>query len=126
MRELLPPFARARYGTFPPRDSRFDCFWTALNFFSPTGEGGPLVDSNVFDATTAGWTLVPLDQLRFGDVLVFRTETGVSVHAAVYLADDLVFTKDGWSMHRAWEVVTIARERRAYDNAPRVAAYRPP
>jgi len=126
LRELLPPFARARYGTFPNRDTRFDCFWTALNFFSPTGEGGALLDSDAFDATTARWTQVPLDQLRFGDVLVFRTEAGATVHAAVYLAEDLLFSKDGWTMHRAWELVRIARERVVYHTAPRIVAYRAP
>ena len=126
LRELLPPFARERLGTFPPRDTRFDCFWTALNFFSPTGEGGALMDSTAFDATTTSWTQVSLDQLRFGDVLVFRTEAGATEHAAVYLAEDLVFSKDGWTMHRAWELVRIARERRVYHTAPRIVAYRPP
>jgi hypothetical protein len=126
LRELLPPFARERYGTFPNRDTRFDCFWTALNFFSPTGEGGALLDSDAFDATTARWTQVPLDQLRFGDVLVFRTEAGATVHAAVYLAEDLLFSKDGWTMHRAWELVRIARERAVYHTAPRIVAYRAP
>jgi hypothetical protein len=126
LRELLPPFARARLGTFPPRDTRFDCFWTALNFFSPTGEGGELVDADIFDATVARWPQVPLDQLRFGDVLVLRTEAGAAVHAAVYVAEDLLFSKDGWSSHRPWELGRIARERRAYDHAPRVSAYRPP
>jgi hypothetical protein len=126
LRELLPPFARERLGTFPPRDTRFDCFWTALNFFSPTGEGGALMDAEGFDAAIARWGQVPLNQLRFGDVLVFRTEAGATEHAAVYLAEDLVFAKDGWSMHRAWELVRIARERRAYAHAPRIVAYRPP
>jgi hypothetical protein len=126
LRELLPPFARARYGTFPPRDTRFDCFWTALNFFSPTGEGGALLNADAFDATLARWTQVPLDQLRFGDVLVFRSEAGVTEHAAVYLAEDLLFSKDGWSSHRPWELGRIARERAVYRTAPRIVAYRAP
>jgi hypothetical protein len=126
LRELLPPFARARLGTFPPRDTRFDCFWTVLNFFSPTTDGGPLIDSDVFDATTSRWTQVPLDQLRFGDVLAFRTEAGATVHAAVYLAEDLLFSKDGWTIHRAWELGRIARERAVYPTAPRIVAYRAP
>jgi cell wall-associated NlpC family hydrolase len=69
---------------------------------------------------------VPLDQLRFGDVLVFRAEAGATVHAAVYLAEDLLFSKDGWTMHRAWELVRIARERAVYHTAPRIVAYRAP
>ncbi|MFO0625852.1 MAG: hypothetical protein U0325_09575 [Polyangiales bacterium] len=126
LRDLLPPFARARLGTFPPRDSRFDCFWSALNFFSPTGEGGALLDANAFDANLAGWARVPLDQLRFGDVLVFRSEAGSTEHAVVYVADDLVISKDGWTMHRAWELVPIAREQALYYAAPRIEAYRAP
>jgi hypothetical protein len=126
LRELLPPFARARYGTFALRDTRFDCFWTALNFFSPTGEGGALLDADAFDATTSRWTEVPLDQLRFGDVLAFRSEAGATLHAAVYLAEDLLFSKDGWSSHRPWELGRIARERAVYHTAPRIVAYRAP
>lgn len=126
LRELLPPFARTRFGTFPARDTRFDCFWTAVNFFSATEEGGPLIDSDVFDQTMSSWIPVPLNELRFGDVLAFRTEAGLTEHAAVYLAEDLVLTKDGWTMHRAWEMVRIARERRVYPNATQIVAYRRP
>lgn len=126
LRDLLPPFARARYGTFPPRDTRYDCFWTAVNFSSPTEAGGPLIDDTQFDATMASWTQVPLNELRFGDVLAFRTEAGATLHAAVYIAEDLVFTKDGWTMHRSWELVRLSTERRIYYEAPEIVAFRAP
>jgi cell wall-associated NlpC family hydrolase len=85
-----------------------------------------LLDADAFDATTSRWTEVPLDQLRFGDVLAFRSEAGATLHAAVYLAEDLLFSKDGWSSHRPWELGRIARERAVYHTAPRIVAYRAP
>lgn len=126
LRELLPVAMRQRFGTFPPRGTRYDCFWTALNFFSPTAEGGPFVQRGDFDEAVAGWREVPLDALRFGDALAFRTADGVTRHAAVYLAEDLVLTKDGWSMHRPWEISRLDTVRGIYHDATTLYAYRRP
>ncbi len=126
LRELLPPMPSARAGTFAPRGTRFDCFWTALNFNGSTVEGGPMEDRASFDQAVARWESVPLDELRAGDVIAFRTGEGTTLHAAVYLADDFVFTKDGWSMHRPWEFGRLSALRQTYFRATRVLGFRRP
>ena len=126
LRDVLPPMPRARLGTYPPRGTRYDCFWTALNFAAPTAEGGPMADRPTFEHTVAGWRVVPLDALRLGDALAFRRADGTADHAAVYLAEDFVLTKDGWSMHRPWEVARIGAVRAIYPRATLLSAYRRP
>lgn len=126
LRDLLPPAMRTRLGTYPPRGTRYDCFWTALNFFSPTADVAPYANRADFDNATAQWREVPLDALRFGDALAFRTPDGTTRHAAVYLAEDLVLTKDGWSMHRPWEVSRLGAVRTIYHDATVIQAFRRP
>jgi len=108
---LLPPFARRRLNSFqnPAADQASghapDCYWTAMNFFKDTP------DDRFYDP--AQW-LAELQQNynvvkepTFGDVLLFVTEDGTPIHAAVYVADDVAFTKNGGDYRQPWILMKL-------------------
>jgi hypothetical protein len=49
------------------------------------------------------------DQYQFGDIAAFVDPNGAIFHAAVYLADGLVFGKNGTSHLSPWTIVPIDR-----------------
>jgi hypothetical protein len=105
MGDLLPPFARRLLYTYPnravdPALDRRNCFWTALNFFSDVADDsladlGPAT-TRMHEAYT------PVTSPSFGDLVVLIDPSGTPMHAAVYLADDLVFTKNGGGQFHPW------------------------
>ena len=44
---------------------------------------------------------------KLGNVLLLVNDKGVPVHAAVYIADDLVFTKNGYGIIHPWTFMKI-------------------
>lgn len=109
---LLPRFARARLYTYPTptTDSKralHDCHWTSLNFFATTP------DDRYADAEVVASTLeqhyynAPGDP-TFGDVILFANERGETKHSCVYVADDIVFTKNGGDADIPWILMELA------------------
>lgn len=115
---ILPPFARMRLFTFPDAmaDSSAayqDCFWTALNFFNTTPKdffGDP--------AKTGAWIrehYTPVkDEPRYGDVVMMMDAEGNAIHACVYLADKIVFTKNGKGLNKPWILMNMDEMLRTY------------
>lgn len=103
---LLPPFSRRRIFTYPVPAERLpainrDCHWTALNFFAETP------DDALCDAQTVAKTIVNdyhriYGDLRVGDVAMFFNGPDTYIHSAVYIADDVFFTKNGSLSTRPW------------------------
>lgn len=126
---LLPSSARRRVYTYPTLDQSIngrlpDCHWTSLNFFNNSPRSYYL-DTRI----AAGALLSQYDRVlppyRFGDVLTF--ETGDSVlHSCVFIADDIVYTKNGenvlapWGFQRMDDVMSIYQ----VDNSVRIQGYR--
>ncbi len=102
---LLPPAARRRLYTFPTLDQaaggRFpDCHWTSLNFFNNTPSGYYLDTRLASGALTDQYQ--PVDgPRRFGDILLFLKGDGV-IHSCVFIADDIVYTKNGENILAPW------------------------
>jgi hypothetical protein len=122
---LLPPFARQhlyRYPQIALRDfdkpSLANCFWTALNFFSKTPDDRMLDFAAVLAALKRDYALVH-DSFQLGDVVMFEAEDGRYYHAAVYLADGLVFGKNGSSSLSPWTILPLERLRGYYPQHPR-------
>ena len=115
---LLPPMARRRLYTYPTLDQaiggRFpDCHWTSLNFFNNTPVGYYLDTRLASGALLSNYE--PVDgPRRFGDVLVYVTGDSV-IHSCVFVADDIVYTKNGenilapWVLQRLSDVSAIYR-----------------
>ncbi len=104
---LLPPTPRMLLFTFPDfawtvSGEVRDCHWTSTNFFrAPPGGGirNPSVRGSLMFESLEPVAGVP----RFGDVLVvYAKETGEILHSAVYIAADILFTKNGDSMFKPW------------------------
>jgi hypothetical protein len=122
---LLPPFARRRLNTYPrPGDPERDCFWTALNFFAvSTPPDEFLGASDSLTVLQRDYDLVPWDRRTFGDVILFVDRQGVPIHAANQVADDLVFTKNGYNVRRPWSILTLAEVRQIYPTATDLRAF---
>jgi len=109
---LLPPTARRLLYTFPNSDFGRtgyypDCHWTSLNFQNPDPldrlADPPLATAYVLQ----NYTKVQ-GPYRYGDVIFLMDgATGNAIHSCVYLADDLVFTKNGRSPTQPWVVMKL-------------------
>jgi hypothetical protein len=116
--QLLPAFARSRLNTFPPRVNLdgsvrgiFDCHWTSLNFWNA------MPDNRFTEPPVAAHEFLTAYReverpTQFGDVILLTNAAGQGIHSAVYIAGDVVFTKNGVSIAAPWifmrlpEVVT--------------------
>ena len=104
---LLPPMARRRIYTFPPPPEEGgpparDCYWTALNFFRDPTDETFRSPERAIAALRADYQMVQ-PPYRFGDIVVLSSRReGQPIHAAVYVADDLLFTKNGRSPRQPW------------------------
>lgn len=103
---LLPPFARERlynhaYAKQTSTKHDEDCFWTAFNFFceypdnevNNMGYLGKLLERDYFRIS---------EPTKMGDIILLVDETGQAVHAANYLADNIVYTKNGTNFTQPW------------------------
>jgi hypothetical protein len=110
---LLPSFARDHLYRYPrisaadlDRPIIANCLWSSLNFF----ENDP--DDRFLDVNAALTALkrdyyVIQDGFQLGDIVAFLDEEGDLFHVAVYLADNLVFTKNGTSPMAPWTIMSI-------------------
>ena len=108
---LLPPLARDKlYSTpLPPKDSESmlpDCHWTALNFFSTTPD--PRMSDNDFASKYIMENFYEISAPGVaGDLVLLLNKANRVVHSSVYLADDLVFTKNGSNYAQPWILMRI-------------------
>ena len=112
---LLPSLAREyvyRYPRITVADAEkpllSNCLWTALNFFNPTPDDRFLDVQFALEHLKRDYFLVQ-DRLQLGDIVVFSARDGTLVHVAVYIADDLVFGKNGTTPMAPWSILPIER-----------------
>jgi hypothetical protein len=109
--ELLPEFARARLYSFPALEGaspngRYDCHWTTFNFWSRIPDDDFTRSDYVASRINSDYHVVEKsDQL--GDVILLINAKGEGIHSATYVADDIVFTKNGSSMAAPWIFVNL-------------------
>ena len=103
---LLPSFARARAYTFPEGGdgsdgrARQNCFWTAMNFARATPDDTFSEEPRTREELKSAWVEVGRPELRLGDVMVVERLDGVLVHAAVHVAANVWFTRNGYVRSR--------------------------
>ena len=104
---FLPPVPSLHLYTYPHpiNGLPLDCFWTSFNFFEER-PGYRLGDKEYAD-----WLLhseyVRVDgEKRFGDVLLL-TESGLALHACVYIAGDVYYTKNGTDPYQPWVLMRM-------------------
>jgi hypothetical protein len=105
---LLPPVVRQHLYTYPsPRDPERDCHWTSANFHA-TAETDKYLDPRQLSALLAAeFREVPFVERRLGDVLAYNLRDTHMIHSAVYVADDIVFTKNGKSFRDPWILMSL-------------------
>lgn len=100
-----------------------DCFWTAFNFFNyePYDRHLDLFSIEAYLGTKYERASKPY---RYGDLVFFSNpDTGEAIHACVYIADDIVLTKNGLSMLRPWVLMNIDDVIAGYLKTPRVSMH---
>ncbi|MFT5471109.1 MAG: hypothetical protein ACI8UO_006242 [Verrucomicrobiales bacterium] len=105
--QLLPPTPRKYLNTYPQTEEMIrqdlpDCYWASFNFFNHYPRPRLLDTMFLPYHLDHGYELTQ-DTPRFGDVLLwFENGTGEFIHSCVYIADDIVFTKNGISQINPW------------------------
>jgi hypothetical protein len=127
---LLPQFARQRLYTFPmptrPGDPTMDCHWSTMNFFNDVPD-----DHFTDPAYTVKYLEKNYYQIakptKYGDIILFlEGESNNAIHSAVYLCDDIVFTKNGNNMAQPWMLMHLRDLTTKYesDGPGRMLVYR--
>ena len=126
---LLPPFVRERLYTFPlpsqVGDPAMDCHWASLNFFSEQPD--PRLGDPAYAAKRLLNDYYPIQRPgKYGDIVVLLDPDGNGIHSAVYIADDIVFTKNGNNPHQPFMLMRLNNLVAKYSirGTPRVAIYR--
>lgn len=109
--QLLPPFAQSRLYTFSAPTTNApasgpDCFWTAMNFFKAQPDPGLSNFEYALDVLNRDYADASGPR-RFGDLLLLLDERRQTIHACVYIADDVVFTKNGADYLQPWTLMKI-------------------
>jgi hypothetical protein len=103
---LLPAFARALLYTYPvpsenPDATARDCHWTSLNFYNTTPDDRFLRLDAVRDTILRDYQPFA-GEPALGDIVMLVRPDGAGVHSCVYVADGIVFTKNGPSSAVPW------------------------
>ena len=111
---FFPPVPRLLVYSYPHPTNMIagkypDCVWSSLNFFNE------VPDDQTFDAGHCATVLkrdyhsVPKAGL-FGDIIMFSQQDGtdvVLVHMCVFVADNIVFTKNGYDPKSPWVLMPL-------------------
>ena len=118
---LLPKFARDRLYTFPlPAQSgepTMDCHWSTFNFSNETPDNrfnDPVfaveyIKKNFYQIAAPS---------QYGDILLLMNDKQEVKHSAVFLADDIVFTKNGNNYRQPWMLMRIPDLLATYPASP--------
>ena len=103
---LLSRFGRERLYMYPHRNPVRahgpDCFWTAGNYFRARPDDA-FFDSKILAAFLQRYYRPIEDEPRYGDIALFSSVVDDQVtHAAIYVADDILFTKNGSDYRIPW------------------------
>jgi hypothetical protein len=126
---FLPQFARQRLYTFPQPSSAgdpvMDCHWSTMNFFNDEPDNRfsdpqfttPYLKANYYEIAKPN---------SYGDLVFLLNRDGNAIHSAVYLADDIVFTKNGNNFSQPWMLMHLKDLVGEYsaETVPRVLVYR--
>jgi hypothetical protein len=107
---LLPTFARERLYTYPPPSSPGDPtlnrHWATFNFFNATPDDR-FADPQFAVAYLREHYYPITEPTAYGDLIFVMDDQGHAIHSAVYLADNLVFTKNGSDFMEPWVLMRL-------------------
>ena len=111
---LLPPLPRRLLYTFPTVSMGMsgtfpDSLWTAANFQNYQPISSPMGSAAFLRTMEKHYDSVEGER-QFGDVLLVRRADGKGgIRSAVYIADDIVYTKNGRQLSRPWVLTELDR-----------------
>lgn len=125
---LLPRFPRAHlfnYPQLPEEGAGHDCHWTSLNFFNDPPDARFVDTAWVKQVLEREYAPIP-GRPQLGDILMFLRADETVVHSCVYVADDIVFTKNGASEVMPWILMNVSDLVAFYPSDPplTIRAYR--
>src|SRR5436190_15567572 len=104
---FMPPVPRLRLYTYPdPDEVRYDCFWTSFNFFYEQPHHKPENPADYNELLHKGFTPVT-GQAMFGDILLLLEARETAIHMCVYVAADVVYTKNGVDGKQPWVLMRM-------------------
>lgn len=110
---LLPTFARNQLYRYPRltaadfnRPVLANCLWSSLNFFNARPDDRFLDIKAALNTLQRDYFIVE-GSFQLGDIVAFVDKNGNLFHVATYLADGLVFSKNGTSTVAPWVITTI-------------------
>jgi len=117
---LLPPLPRRKlytYQAYSDGDIKQwrDCNWTAVNFFQEVPDDRFCKPGEVVSALRKDYYQIN-DKGHLGDIAIVLDANNRSVHAAVYIADDIFFHRCGPGSSAPW---TLARGKDLVNYYPR-------
>ena len=107
----LPPLARDRLMTsaLPSSDGNGalpDCHWSALNFFTTNPD--PRMSDNDFASAYIARNYYEIGKPGIlGDLVLLLNSRNQVLHSSVFIADDIVFTKNGINFAQPWVIMRI-------------------
>ncbi len=115
---LLPSLARRFLYGYPPMELAVmgrmpDCHWTSLNFFNYKPREYYLDTRLATSAVLENYNRIEAP-FEFGDVLMFLNVQGNAIHSCVYVADDIVYTKNGENIASPWLLMKVSDVQRIY------------
>lgn len=108
---LLPRFARTLLYTYPtpsdnPGDAAHDCHWTSFNFYEDQPEER-FTNINFVKETLEKNYYPVVGAPLLGDIILFVRPGNVVIHSCVFVADDIVFTKNGPGYSVPWMLTQL-------------------
>lgn len=110
---VLPPLPSSQMFVYPMPDNPLngpapvrDCHWTSFNFFQSVADQ-QLSDPVYFMQKLKEDYAPAAGDPRYGDIALFSKPSGGVVHSAVYLADDILYTKNGATFTYPWMLETL-------------------
>jgi hypothetical protein len=105
---LLPPWPTARLYSFPfpTAGAQYNCHWTSFNFFKDVPDP-PTNDGSYWKHKLDVEYYPVISDPRFGDIVMLERRGGEAIHSCVFIADNIVYTKNGASPTVPWVLMTM-------------------
>lgn len=110
--EILPPLPKRRLGEFPDFvDGANGTFpgglWTSFNFFNELPNEEDLANDRPEDLIKHRYQL-SMPPYRYGDLITISDSASDEIlHACIYIADDIAFTKNDRSLLTPWTMMKL-------------------
>jgi hypothetical protein len=107
---LLPKFARERLYTFPlpsqAGEPVMDCHWSTFNFCNETPDNRFNDPNFAVEYIRKNYFQIAQPSV-YGDILLLMNDKNEVKHSAVFIADNIVFTKNGNNYRQPWMLMRI-------------------